>query len=340
MKNKSVVILTLLIGLVSLPFQVKAANDVTVKTSLDSAFLLMGKQTTLHVEIKQKSPDLSGYLIIPSDTLSKEIEIVSIGIPDTTEYLPDAGARFIHQDIVLQSFDSGLYPVGPIAFVAGNGDTVFSNPLSLKVIPVNVDSLDTIHSFAPVVKANSRWWDFVPDILLDYWLYFIIVLLIIIGGIVSWLVFKKKVSLPFIPREKPIPPYLQALNDLDNLKDKHLCEKGMEKEFYTDLTDILRKYLEARFDINAMEMTSSQILGVLKKHPDIHQHHDMVKRILEIADFVKFAKVRPLPSDNVTSWNNAREFVIDTKPVEDTQENDNSVKESNELSDPKKSQNQ
>lgn len=298
------------------------ASDYGVKISLDSASLLMGKQTTLHVEIMEPSKGHQGYLIIPSDTLTANVEIFKVSEPDTTFSSHD-GPMLVRQEIILQSFDSGLYPIGPLAYVIKEGDTVFSNPLSLKVVPVDVDSLETIHSFAPVISIKSKWYDFLPDWLLDYWLYCIICIIVVAGGIFLWLMLKKKVAVPFMPKAKPISPYNAAISSLNILRDKHLCENGREKEYYTDLTDILRIYLEGRFGINAMEMTSSQILDTLKKNEEIRHHHDMVKRILEIADYVKFAKVRPLPDDNVKAWNDAHQFVIDTKPVETEKEEEN-----------------
>ena len=301
--------LTLLTG-----FHGKAA-DADVKISLDSAYILMGKQTSLHVEMTQPA-EKQYFLSVPTDTLSAHVEIAHVSLPDTTRIKGAEGRLLIRQDIILQSFDSGMYAVGPLAAIGTDKDTIHSNPLSLKVLPANVDSLETIHSFAPVVKESSKWWDFIPDFILDHWPICLLVLLVIAAGIVIWLFYSKKVTVPFMPKEKPISPFDQAMLSLDNLKEQHLCEKGLEKEYYTELTNILRVYLERRFGINAMEMTTSQILRHLERDDEIKRHHSLMKRILEIADYVKFAKVRPLPEDNVASWNNAKNFVVDTKPVE------------------------
>lgn len=306
-------------------FQLQAANPVSIKIAVDSASLLMGKQTAMHVEITEDADGKEGRLILSPDTLVKNVEIAYATLPDTSK--AGDNRRIIRQDIVLQSFDSGLYLIPPVKYLSGTGDTVLSNPLSLKVLPVNVDTLETIHSFAPVMPAGSKWWDMIPDILLDYWIYLLIVIAILIIGVVVWLTMKKKISVPFISQPKQLPPYEQALQSLDNLRDRRLCEQGREKEYYTELTDILRRYLEAQFGINAMEMTSSQILNNLRENPAINMHHNIIRRILEIADFVKFAKVRPLPSDNVASWNNAHQFVLDTKPAEKEEKTGDDVEE-------------
>lgn len=106
------------------------------------------------------------------------------------------------------------------------------------------------------------------------------------------------------------------MQQLSELKEAKLCEKGQEKEFYTRLTDILRVYIDTRFGINAMEMTSSQIIEALNSNEISKEPNKYMKQILETADFVKFAKVRPLPEDNTKSFNWATQFVVDTKPIE------------------------
>ena len=84
---------------------------------------------------------------------------------------------------------------------------------------------------------------------------------------------------------------------------------------FTELTDILRTYLYRRFGINAMEMTSRQILAAISADKETKDKKPLVRQILDMADFVKFAKVRPLPADNIQSYENAVKFVEDTKPV-------------------------
>lgn len=292
------------------------AQNVSFKISLDSATLLMGKQTTLHMELNEPKTSGAGLFLIPADTLSAYVEISGSGTVDTIA--GNDNRRIINSDLIIQSFDSGLYQIGPLSYLTADGDTVMSNPLSLKVVPVLVDSLETIHGDAPVFNVQSRWWDFIPDTFLDHyglWLILLLCIILIIAGILLWLDYRKKGRLPFMPRPKPIPPYELAVSSLDNLKSRHLWEEGKEKEFYTELIDILRKYLEGRFGINAMEMTTSQIIRSLQSNEEINRHKDMMKEILDTADFVKFANMRPLPADNDAAWQDARKFVEDTRPI-------------------------
>ena len=121
--------------------------------------------------------------------------------------------------------------------------------------------------------------------------------------------------MPFVS-PKPLPkPWEIALESLQRLKTRKLWEQGLEKDYFTELTDILREYLYGRFGINAMEMTTRQIMDKIYES-DLRDKRDYVKQILNVADFVKFAKVRPLPADSIAAYDNAVKFVEETIPVE------------------------
>lgn len=298
----------------------------SLKVSLDSAFLLMGRTTPLHIELITDD-NTDGQLIIPKDSLCDKVEILKYLNADTTGL--GSGRREIRQDIVLQSFDSGVYRLKPILYVA-NGETIASNRLVLKVFPVDVDSLETIHDYADVADVDRSFIDYLPDFIVDYGLWILAVIIVLaVGGFVFYMMKKKKN--PFAaPAPKPIPPYEKAIDELSRLRAEKLCEQGKEKEFYTRLTDILRIYLNGRFGINAMEMTSTQIRHVLEANEETRLSKENMERVLETADFVKFAKVRPLPDDNVRAFNSAMQFVEDTKPrpvIPETDEKQETPKE-------------
>lgn len=298
----------------------------SLKVSLDSAFLLMGRTTPLHIELITDD-NTDGQLIIPKDSLCDKVEILKYLNADTTGL--GSGRREIRQNIVLQSFDSGVYRLKPILYVA-NGETIASNRLVLKVFPVDVDSLETIHDYADVADVDRSFIDYLPDFIVDYGLWILAVIIVLaIGGFVFYMMKKKKN--PFAaPAPKPVPPYEKAIDELSRLRAEKLCEQGKEKEFYTRLTDILRIYLNGRFGINAMEMTSTQIRRVLEANEETRLSKENLERVLETADFVKFAKVRPLPDDNVRAFNSAMQFVEDTKPrpvIPETDEKQETPKE-------------
>ena len=319
--SKSIII-SLIIAIAGLAVSDRAAAaPVSVKASLDSAYILMGKQTVLNLEIVQDRGTQGAFINNNGDTLTREVEVIRAVKPDTTDL--GNNREEIKRELIIQSFDSGLYTIPPFVYVAGK-DTFTSNALALKVIPVPVDSMATIHDYAGVVKPNTRIWDYLPDFIVDYWWIFIIVLLCAAGIFVWMRYIKGKKAIPLVPKKKPVPPYELAMQQLNRLKSEKLCENGHEKEYYTRLTEILRIYLDKRFGINAMEMTSTQIMHHLQSNDDTKTSAPVMKQILEMADFVKFAKVRPLPDDNQKAFNNAVTFVENTKPVEPTEAvNDN-----------------
>lgn len=312
--TKKLALITLIL-LISPLVSLANVGPISLKASLDSAHIIMGKQTSLHIEIVDNN-GVNGVLpILNSDTIIAEIEVISKSQADTIDL--ENNRRQINQDIIIQSFDSGLYTIPPIQYIVGK-DTFKANPLALKVIPVSVDSLQTIHSQADVIYPNSRWYDFLPDFITDYWGWILVVIIVILGAIFGLLLYKKKLPITLTPAKKEIPPYELAIQLLEKLRDEKLCERGQDKEFYTRLTDILRSYIDSRFGINAMEMTTTQIIESLNNNNETIRSKSYVEQVLEIADFVKFAKVRPLPDDNVKSYNWALQFVKETKPIEET----------------------
>lgn len=287
------------------------ASDTRLSVQLDSAHLLMGKATTLHLSLTGPRND-NAILVVPQDTFNTKVEVLKILKADTIDH--GNGRWEINQDILLQSFDSGDYRLAPVYYISGN-DTVTSNRLVLRVYPVMADSL-TLNDFADISDVNRKWSDYLPDFLVDYWGWIILFIIIVAAGVAAYIYYGKRKKSPEEKASAPLlSPYDQAMTDLAAVRSRNLCENGMEKEYYSEITEILRTYLMRRFGINAMEMTSSQILKALRDNPDTRLPKKYMDQVLEIADFVKFAKVRPLPADNVKTYENAVSFVEDTKPA-------------------------
>ncbi|MDE6532668.1 MAG: hypothetical protein K2M27_03935 [Muribaculaceae bacterium] len=293
-------------------------GKVTVTAKLDSVNLLMGNITTLGFEVvqdkgkpggfpmfREANPAL-GYVGVCGDS----IELRTSFTADTVEV--GSGRIQINYKVPLQAFDSGTYRLPAFVYVS-ESDTARSNVLTLQVVPVKVSAEDPIAGFAPVAEPEGkRFYDVVPDWLADFWWVIILALLAVAAVVWALRRYKKEGT---VLKKKPEPtPYEEAIRNLRELKTRNLWEQGMEKEYFTRLTDILRIYLDKRFGINAMEMTSREIMDCLYDS-DVKDKRDYVRQILSVADFVKFAKVRPLPADNIAAYDNAVRFVEETKPV-------------------------
>lgn len=293
-----------------------SSSGVSVDAALDSNVVVMGDQLHLKVtviapEAMTKNLNLVDFPYMPVGQDFIDFHGIDIVAMDSTMRTAD-GHTAILFDYTVQPFDPETYTIPPFAVVPTPGaDTVFSKALALKVIPVEVDSLDTINPMTGIVSAQSRWYDYIPG-----WLIWLIcIAVIVIGGVFAYRMLRKRKEEIAELKAKPIPPYELAMSRLDSLRSRHLTESGHEKEYYTELVDILRQYLNGRFGINAMEMTSTQIVKALRSNPDTRMTADMVRAVLSIADFVKFAKVRPLPDDNVKAYSRALDFVEQTKPA-------------------------
>ncbi len=290
---------------------VTASARMSIKAMVDSSQTTMGYRTAIKLDIIGNA-DATGQVIIDKEAFPAQVEIVDWVYGDTT----DLGNNLVEMKraLVVQPFDSGVYSIPPFLLVNGP-DTVKSNTLTLKVNPVDVSHMSDIHPLAPPATFISKWYDRLPDWLTDYWLWIVLGLLVIAGAVCAYLIMTKKVAVGILPQKKRLPPDQIAFDRLNALKDAQLWEKGQEKEYYTRLIDILRDYLQERFGINAMEMTSSQIIKVLSSNEETRLPNRYMQKVVEIADYVKFAKVRPLPDDNVRSFQNAMQFVEETRPV-------------------------
>lgn len=309
---------------------VKAASP-QLKARLDSTTLLMGKMTVLNLELV-KDENKQGKLLI-SEQVSPEGLIFLLG--DSVELRASfkadtvklgSGRIQINYRFPLQSFDSGAYQLPEFEYVENGGDTVRSNRVMLKVIPVKASANDSI---SPMVGPMDPFYnnsfekitDKIPNFLYYYW-WLILLALLAVAFLVWAIIRYKRTGMLLKPKPQP-SPYETAIKRLNNLKQAQLWEQGLERDYFTQLTDILREYLQGRFGINAMEMTSAQIMDTLKGQKDLDSQKDYVEQILRVADFVKFAKMRPLPDDNIEAFTNALRFVEETKPVETTEKGEN-----------------
>ena len=291
-----------------------SAGNALVSAKMDSSLLLMGKKTSIHLEVVQDKGNKGYFVNEGADTLNAFVEVSERTAADTIDI--GNNREQITRDIIVQSFDSGMYVIPAFKYVIGK-DTFSSQELTLKVLPVKVDSLTTIHDYKGVAEPPFFFSDYFPEFIVEYWWAIIAAIILIAFAIFAYFKWFKKGEVPFKKKQEIIiPPYEEAMMKLSQLKNEKLWEAGQDKEYYTRLTDILRNYIDRRFNINAMEMTSAQIIDVLRKNEETMPVNDQLNKILEMADFVKFAKMRPLPEDNEVSYQRALNFVNETKPID------------------------
>lgn len=275
------------------------------KATLDSTEIQIGRQINLHLELTQPKGKIFTWPSLP-DSIQK-IEVLNRSQRDTT-YSADGNELTIRQSILLTCFDSGYYAIPPFRFIdTSNKDSLTNysetNPLLLSVFTVEVDTTASIKDIKPVIEMPMTWKDFIP-----YAAGLLALALAVFIGLLLYRKFKKK---PVITEKKipSLPAHEIALKSLAQLEEKKLWQQGQIKSYYTELTDILRTYLDHRWQVNAMEMTSDEIM----QYPVIYKLDDLIKNklryVFTIADLVKFAKMVTVPHENEQCMVNAYDFV-------------------------------
>lgn len=299
----------LLILSTALSVESAAQNNVSIKASIDSTTVIQGSKANLTLEVLKGKNEVSLIDVLEAGVEYNGVEISDLKI-DTIHHGNDR--EEIVYNYTIQAFDPGTVTLPPFRFLV-DGDTAVSEPVTLKVLEVDLDSLTDINPMETVVSIPSRWYDFIPG-----WVVYVLVAIAVAGLIICCVLLLRRKKIKASAPVEVTPPYDLAVMRLNNLQSKKLPQSGRDKEYYTELTEILRQYLEGRFGINAMEMSSTQIIDTLRHNKETKPGSDLMKQILEIADFVKFAKVRPLPDDNVRAFNSAVKFVEDSKPLPPT----------------------
>ena len=295
-----------------------AEQPVRISVKIDSAAVTMGGRTNMHVEVLK--PAGAGRMVNIPEYRNEEGKILEFGGAEVRDITVDSTAlpnsrMQVNYNIQLQTFNPGNLAFPPFAFALG-ADTFYSEATTLKVLepPMPKEMRDSllINPNEGVVGIKARWYDYVPE-----WWYWIPIGILTAALIVLVIILYRKNGPTLLPRKRVIPPYVLALKRLEELQKRRLTESGQDKVYYTELTDILRSYLAGNFGINALEMSSTEILQAIKADTNIDKTwRDRIAQMLSTSDYVKFAKMRPTPQENKASFDTVHDFVEDTKPKE------------------------
>ncbi len=302
------------------------AQQPTVSVQMDSTYVTFGCPMTFHLEAVV--PD-GQQILFPQDVLRQGgivafddsaqylLELDDFEPPRVDTVKTENGLTTLHEDLTVYAFDSATLFIPPFEFVTSSGDTLRTNSLALKVfVPFESVEVD------PQKFAGFKDVEDPEFVLLDYIWYFLWPLIILVILVAAWFGYRyyqrHKSNAPVeAPKVKPLPAHVLAMQALDSLAVKKLWQNGHEKQFHTELTDILRQYIEQRFTVPAMEKTSDEILEELYELAESQKASlTNLKQILSIADLVKFAKYQPLADENQLSFMNAKMFVEQTKKIE------------------------
>lgn len=305
-----------------------SAQTVQATAKVDTTAIAIGQQVWLHLNLTVPKETKVIWPVL-QDSLNSNVEIVRKSAIDTA-----ANGDYINysQRLTITSFDSGIFTIPPIGinYRLGNDTAMqhaFSEAITFRVQMVKVDTTRAIRDIKGPMEAPLTFAEIVPWLLAGLALALVITLL--------WYYLRqRKNNKPFIslPRKPKQPDYLIALEALDQLKSRKVWQNGRIKEYYSELTDIIRLYIENQFGIAAIEMTTDEILKAFVGRNGDSIVLKKLEQVLGTADLAKFAKAQPLVSENELSMKNAIEFVKETIPaLEATERNDDKPENESKL---------
>lgn len=314
--------LMILLGII-FPVSISAQRT-SVQASVEPSEIRIGEQALLNLRVITPKDTPIGFPVYDKEIVPG-VEVITMLTPDTTI---ENNVMTINYKYVITSFDSTLYHI-PAIPIADGRDTIFSNAFGLKVTTPELsdstnqylekmhrgetDSVDfralQLNDIKPQQKPPFVWQDYLWIL---WWLLGIALVAILVGLLIYFLSKRKKKGYFFTP-PVVLPPHVRALEALDKLKQERVWQQGLEKAYYTKLTDILRLYISERFGMNAMEMTSNEIIEKLRTEHDAEPVLAKLQQVMQTSDLVKFAKHKPFDNENDANMQMAYSFVNETK---------------------------
>lgn len=288
-------------------------QDVKVTAAFDSSRIYIGDQIKFTITVDHPS-GLNLTLPHFKDTLCKNIEILSGPVFDTTS---QNGRTKIIERYLITSFDSGLYHFPPVFAELKNESGLkrfYSDYSQLEVMRVKIAPADTTAKIYDIIKpyrAPVTIGEVLP------WVLFAALVAIIILAVIRYVRKHRNLKTDEESIVNPDPAHIIALRELEKLRDEQLWQKGEVKLYYTKLTEILRQYLENRYGVFSLELTTAETLDALIKTGFKKDGlYNQLKSVLTGADLVKFAKHKPESIENETHFQSSWDFVLATKEAD------------------------
>ena len=283
-------------------------NGVSVTASLDTTVITIGEQTILHINIVGSG---NHSVRIPTEEELTHGAIEALESRTDTSRNSNGDIVGITKHVTITSFEAGRHLVGNVVVGIGeNGTTVLLAPSdSLTIEVAYAADADTTKCEVAVdstyIKEPYTFWEIVR------WIVYGVLFAALVAAVV-WVIKRRKEHKPIviIPGAKPTPADKKALSELESLRRKELWQKGRIKKYYTDMTDIVRRFLRNMYGISAAEMTTRQTLKAFHGIEDWSEESEsLLRQLLQKADMVKFAKSQPEAYEHDQAMQYAVDFV-------------------------------
>lgn len=300
-----------------LSIQTMYGQGAKISSRMDATQILVGDQARLFIEIKIDGRNEK--LLWPQlpDSFN-HLEVLDKGKIDT---IRDGNMISYRQRLLITGFDSGMYTIPSIAFsVKPNSDSAYTVRTDSFQLLVQTVAVDTSKAFKPIkdiIKVKASWLDYIWYILGGALFMALLIF------VVWYFIRNRKVKIAPAPSGPSETLEQKTVRLLADLEAKQLWQKGNVKDYYTELTDIVRNYIELRFKTPAMELTTDELLYKVRIHREMQPYESYLSTILHTADMAKFAKGQPLPQEHMDAMEKAVKFVVASKPfrneTQDTQ---------------------
>ncbi|RKR84949.1 hypothetical protein BDD43_5202 [Mucilaginibacter gracilis] len=285
------------------------AQAVQVDAHLEKSTIPLGDQTTLHLSIRFNAKDSVSFPKL-ADSIRAKVQIVSVNKPDTSFDKNDITIETIDRSYTITSFDTGQYVIPQYELKTKTG--VFKTPeLVLTISPVAVDTTKGVYDIKQPIAVAYSWQEWLKDN--SPKIAFPLLAVLVIAAVIWYLRKRPKKPVFVKPAEPEKPAHVIALDKLYALREQKLWQQDRIKEYHSQISDVMRHYLEKRYSISANEQTTDEILASLRYMDITEPERAMLKQVLVLSDLVKFAKEKPLAAENEHSINNAIDFVVKTQ---------------------------
>ena len=295
------------------------AQDMRVSAVLDTSKIRIGEPVKLDLYFLYNPNQGSFKIQWPTigDTITEKVEVISHTEIDTT--MPEKSNPNLiqqHQQFIISAYDSGYFAIPPFKFIL-NGDTAdpkLTEALLLEVhtVPTDSSAVKTKDIKEPFGEPFSWLW------YKEYFYWGIAALVFVIAVFLIIYYRNKRLKNKIIEPEKPkVPAHITALASLERIKNEQLWKDNKIKEYYSEITDAVRLYIEERYNVSALESTTDELLTLMRSQVIDQNSKEKLKQILVLSDFVKFAKMIPMEQEHLITLTNAFDFVNGTKREEE-----------------------
>lgn len=275
---------------------------------LDTNSILIGDQIKLNISVELEENESYNWPKF-TDTVFKKVEILKRGkiIEIKTET-----TKIFSQQLTITSFDSGSYYIPPFVF----NENKKTNGLLLNVNTILITDSSGMEDISLPIKGTEE--DFTEEELAEMrqekWnVFFMIIAVLLLCTLVYYLIKKYKKEGVTLKPKKIIAAHITALNKLQNLNKQKLWQKGELKEYYSEISTIIREYTELRFGFNALELPTSDILLKLTQIKIEKETIQNIETILKRSDNIKYAKGFSIEEENKQTMDLSVNFIKKTK---------------------------